>query len=416
MVRYEGELTLPELLEHLDRRHEWPSVRGLAFRGNDGVELTPPRPLIDDLDRLPQVHRDEPRLAGDAVPFASMLASRGCLFNCSFCSIRQFYGGTPGALRRARSPQAVVAEMHSLHEQKGVRFFIFQDDDFAARTRRQREWLHTFLAALDAAELGNRVRWKISCRVDDLEPGILEAMLARGLVGVYLGVESGSELGLRTLNKHVEVAQNQAAIELIKSYDVALAIGFMLFDPSSTVDTLRENLAFLRATGSDGYFPINFCKMLPYAGTLIEAELQAAGRLKGTPIRPDYDFADPRLDWYAFIVHRIFTRRNFSAEGSVARLQRADFDRRLKRSFDYPSSRQLQDPDVRRLIARSNLVALETLGTLLDEIVSRGAESAIDEQQTLLQLADREWRCELEIESALDALEQQPGEPARECV
>jgi len=405
VVRFEGELTLPELLDHLDRPDEWRQVRGLAFRSTENVELTPPRPLIDNLDSLPLIYRDEPRLAGDAVRMVSMLASRGCLFNCSFCSIRQFYGGTSGALRRSRSPRAVVDEMRWLFDEKGVRLFIFQDDDFAARTPRQRQWLQDFLRALDAARLANQVRWKISCRVDDLEPGILEAMLARGLVAVYLGVESGSERGLRTLNKHVAVAQNYAAIELIKRYGVALAIGFMIFDPSSTVDTVRENLAFLRSVGADGYFPINFCKMLPYAGTPIEAELRATGRLKGTMIRPDYDFGDPQLDWYAFMIHRIFTRRNFNPGGTVARLLQADFDQRLSQSLGSSDQLSRREANVRQLIKHSNVVALETLETLLDEVVSRGAESLIDEQQTLLQLAEREWRCEMEIESALDAIQ-----------
>jgi anaerobic magnesium-protoporphyrin IX monomethyl ester cyclase len=405
VVRFEGELTLLELLAHLDRPDEWHLVRGLAFRSTEQVKLTPTRPLIDNLDSLPLIYRDKPRLAGDAVPMVSMLASRGCLFNCSFCSIRQFYGGTSGALRRSRAPQAVVDEMQLLFNEKGVRLFIFQDDDFAARTPRQRQWLQDFLGALDATKLANQVRWKISCRVDDLEPGILEAMLVRGLVAVYLGVESGSERGLRTLNKHVAVAQNHAAIELIKRYNVALAIGFMLFDPSSTVETVRENLAFLRSVGTDGYFPINFCKMLPYAGTPIEAELRVTGRLKGTIIRPDYDFSDPQLDWYAFMVHRIFTRRNFNAQGTVARLQQADFDQRLSRALGCPDPLGRQEADVRRLSERSNIVALETLETLLDEVVSRGAESLIDEQQQLIQLAEREWRCEVEIEAALDAIQ-----------
>jgi len=405
VVRFEGELTLPDLLDHLDRPDQWQQVCGLAFRSAEKVEITPPRRLIDNLDSLPLIYRDEPRLAGNAVRMVSLLASRGCLFNCSFCSIRQFYGGASGALRRSRSPLAVVDEMRLLFDEKGVRLFIFQDDDFAARTPRQRQWLQDFLGALDAARLADQVRWKISCRVDDLEPGILEAMLARGLVAVYLGVESGNERGLRTLNKHVAVAQNRAAIELIKRYDVALAIGFMLFDPSSTVDTVRENLAFLRSVGADGYFPINFCKMLPYAGTPIEAELRATGRLKGTIIRPDYDFSDPQLDWYAFMVHRIFTRRNFNHQGTVARLQQADFDQRLGRALGYPEPLSRREASLRRLIERSNVVALETLETLLDQVVSRGAESLIDEQQTLLQLAEREWHCEVEIESALDVMQ-----------
>lgn len=404
VVCFEGELTLPELLDTLDRPQRWHAIAGLAFRDGALVRVTPPRPLIAALDILPPVFRDKPRLAAPGVRMASMLASRGCLYNCSFCSIRQFYSGAPGPLRRARSPQAVVDEMRTLYEEQGVRFFSFQDDDFAARTPKQRVWLGEFFAALESAGLANQVRWKISCRVDDLEPGLLEVMINHGLIAVYLGVESGSEIGLRTLNKHVTVAQNRQAIDLLKRYPVALAMGFMLFDPSSTVETVRENLAFLRFTGEDGAFPINFCKMLPYAGTPIEAQLRAAGRLKGTLARPDYDFLDPRLDWYAFLVQRIFARRNFHPAGLVARLQQADFEQRLVAAFGDRPLLDGRDATLRKLTRTANQLALDTLDALLDAIMTRGAETLIDEQQTLLALADQEWRGEAQIEAELDAL------------
>ncbi len=88
-----------------------------------------------------------------------------------------------------------------------------------------------------------------------------------------------------------------AAIALLKKRNAALAIGFMLFDPSSTMDTVRENISFLRTVGEDGYMPVNFCKMLPYSGTPIEEQLRSAGRLKGTLLYPDYDFLDPHSNF-----------------------------------------------------------------------------------------------------------------------
>ena len=111
VVRFEGELTLAELLEYLDQPYHWGQIHNLAFRRGGLVVLNPTRPLIADLDSIPPIHRDEPRLVGPGIKTASMLASRGCLFNCSFCSIRQFYGYSKGALRRTRSPRSVAEEM-----------------------------------------------------------------------------------------------------------------------------------------------------------------------------------------------------------------------------------------------------------------------------------------------------------------
>lgn len=412
IVRFEGELTLSELLERLDCPARWEEIQGLAFRRDRGVVLTPPRPLICDLDSLPPVWRDEPQRLGCGVKVASMLASRGCLFNCSFCSIRQFYGSPSGPLRRVRAPRAVVDEMLALFAQRDVRFFSFQDDDFAARTVQQRAWLHEFMRALAEAGLAERVRWKISCRVDDLDAEMLEALQRHGLAAVYLGVESGSEAGLRALNKQVSVAQNLVAVELLKRCGVAMSMGFMLFDPSSTMETIAENLDFLEAVGADGYFPITFCKMLPYAGTPIEAELHEAGRLEGPATAPDYRFDDPQVDWYEFLVKRVFTRRNFRPDGNVARLQAADFDCRVARAFgDYEVS-ESNCRSLQGLIGRSNALAVETLRSLRHELLSHGIDYLLEEEQTLVALAEREWRGEAAIDVELARLGQfQPMPP-----
>jgi anaerobic magnesium-protoporphyrin IX monomethyl ester cyclase len=402
IVRFEGELTLLELLNNLNQPKRWNDIEGLVFRNGSNLIINKPRSLIPDLDSLPLIYRDEiPQQAFDGVKLAYMLASRGCLFNCSFCSIRQFYSSSSGLKRRVRSPQAVVDEMLVLYEEKGVRYFSFQDDDFAARTQQQRIWLETFLNALAQAGLSDRIRWKISCRVDDLEPAILERMMKHGLMAVYLGVESGNETGLRTLNKRASVAQNVAAINLLKRYDVGMSIGFMLFDPSSNEITLRENFDFLESVGEDGYFPINFCKMLPYAGTPIEDQLKSAGRIRGSISRPEYNLLSPQLDWYELLVQKIFSKRNFSAEGIVTILQQADFNSRLTEEFGLAESMNSYRDSLRQIVGESNRLAIETLRTLLDEVMLHGAEYLLKEKETFIALAEREWRGEMKAEVEL---------------
>lgn len=416
IVRFEGELTMHELLIHLHHPEHWKKICGLAFRSGPEIVLTEPRPLVADLDTLPPVYRDEPKLSGRGVKTAAMLASRGCLFNCSFCSIRQFYGGTHGALRRVRSPQSVVEEMLALFTEKGVVFFSFQDDDFAARTGSQRFWLHNFMKELEKSGLVGHIRWKISCRVDDLAPDILEKLLEHGLFYVYLGVESGSEAGLRTLNKHVSVEQNLSAIDLLKRYNVAMSIGFMLFDPESTINSVRENIEFLRIVGKDGYFPINFCKMLPYAGTPIETKLCDAGRLVGTVTQPNYGFIDPRIDFYGYLVHRIFYRRNFSVNGIWSIFESAISAWRLERSLGrtVPAG---YGKALNGLVSQTNMLALETLGSLLNEVVSHDVNILLKEPETLLAISEQEWRGEMmaEIEfKDIDKLWQTPSSKGSE--
>ena len=80
----------------------------------------------------------------------TMLASRGCLYDCSFCSIRQFYAGAPGPLRRVRSPEDVAAEMKDLYQGRDVRLFLFQDDDFAAKSESSADGSNGYCAPLIA--------------------------------------------------------------------------------------------------------------------------------------------------------------------------------------------------------------------------------------------------------------------------
>lgn len=404
IVRFEGEETLVEFLGSLAQPERWPDIQGFAFRRGNEAVVTALRPLIADLDSLPALDHGDPVMLADGVRMASMLASRGCLFNCSFCSIRQFYGSAGGALRRTRSPQRVVDEMKDLHDRQGVRVFLFQDDDFAARTPRQRAWLHAYLDALDKAGLSDRVKWKISCRVDDLDRALLGEMTRRGLVMVYLGVESGNPDGLRLMNKRVTVGQNRAAIALLNDLDIEMAMGFMLLDPSSTFAILRENIAFLEAAGASGRFPINFCRMVPYAGTPIEAQLRAEGRLTGTLIEPDYDFLEPGIGPYAYMVNRIFKKRNTDRDGLVARLSEASFDHRLDCALNGRPEDTPYRETLRGLTRQANDLAVGTLRALLDTLETGDIAALLQEQDALLRIAEGEWRGEAEIAGTLGGL------------
>jgi radical SAM superfamily enzyme YgiQ (UPF0313 family) len=80
-----------------------------------------------------------------------------------------------------------------------------------------------------------------------------------GLFLVYMGLESGSEQGLETLAKGVDVQQNLAAVRVLKELGLTFEFGFMLFDPSTTFASIRDNIAFLRAIVGDGSNAAVFC-------------------------------------------------------------------------------------------------------------------------------------------------------------
>ncbi len=295
IIRGEGELTLLELMQRLAAGSDWHDIAGIMFREADRFLATPLRPLIPDLDSIPFPDRSRDSLAILGRNARNLIASRGCLHDCSFCSIRQFYLLSPGRTVRVRSPSSVVEEMKALREENGVSIFVFQDDDFPIRGASGRQWVGRFLEELRSADLAGRTIWRISCRTDEVNPDLILPMREAGLYMVYLGLESGNSAGLQVLNKHVTVDDNFRAVATLKELDVAVAYGFMMFDPSSSFESMRANVAFLRKITAEGHMPAIFCRMLPYAGTPIEAALARDGRLHGSYENPGYDFADPRL-------------------------------------------------------------------------------------------------------------------------
>lgn len=405
IVLFEGELTARELIEKVNRQEEWPSIKGLAFRQGTEVVINSLRPLVHDLDTLPWPLRGDIQQSARGIGVAPVLASRGCLHNCSFCSIRQFYSGAPGLLRRTRSPQDVVAEMKELYQKRGVRLFLFQDDDFAAKSAKQRLWVSTFLETLAAEGLGQKIGWKISCRVDDVESGLMARCKDQGLMVVYLGVESGNSLGLRTLNKHVTIEQNMAAMETLKKLGLEFDMGYMLFDPDSTLETVRENLHFLRKVSRMGGPPISFVKMLPLAGTAIEKKLADEGRLTGSDIRPDYDLLDQRLDYYALFVTLSFSFRNSDPDGLVELLRQAYFDCLVARTFGQVALLEDYGKALRRLIDKANNTILDALEESLDLVAGLpDSEQVAIAWPVLNDIASREHRAQESILAELDQI------------
>ncbi len=298
VVRFEGELTLLDLVERIGEGRDWREVHGIAYLRDGELVETEQRMLIRDLDELPPPYRPgEPEhILG--IRAAPMLASRGCARRCSFCSIHTFYRTAPGKVVRVRKPALIVEEMRQLREERGVRIILFQDDDFPLWGRPGRRWVLELVDELDRAGLVGEVVWKISCRAEYVEPELFGTLRDAGLFLVYMGLESGTDAGLEVLNKQITKETNAEAIGIMKSLGVLYEYGFMLFDPSSTFESIRENVGFLRGLVGDGTAGATFCRMLPYGGTPIRDRLRDEGRLRGDVKRPDYDFLDLRLNEY----------------------------------------------------------------------------------------------------------------------
>lgn len=404
VVRYEGEETLLELYNNLDRPESWPLIKGLAFRQQGETWATPLRPLISDLDALPFPVRKSQGATHRGIGIRSIAGSRGCYYDCSFCSIHEFYRRS-GPTRRTRSPDNLVREMESLFRDFGVRIFIFQDDDMFMRGQRHRVWLENLLGELEARKLSEEILWRVSCRVDDVDAGLLRNMKAAGLASVYLGIESGSEQGLKTFSKRYHVGDIYRSLELLKEIDLPFEFGFMLLEPYSTIQSVRENIDFLKTIGNYGDSLVHFCKMSPYAGTPIAQRLAAEKRLEGTKSCPDYRFLDPRLDLLQTFYSNTFNFRNFDDSGLVERLRFAKFDACVvEKFFAHEYDAEAYRASVRELIRQSNESALETMSLAATFVEDHTVEEIIDHWQVLEELHLQSTAVEQQISAALDRL------------
>jgi hypothetical protein len=332
---------------------------GLSFRRNGRIVENPPRPLIGDLDSLPFPSRDTPPQHHLGIGFSPIVGSRGCYRDCAFCSIRSFYGASRGPLQRFRSVPNLMDEMEMLYHTYGVRFFVFNDD----------EWFPPGEARLQrVAELERELRQRkldvllsIKCRADDVEEGLFRRLREMGVVRAYVGVESGSDHSLRTLNKHTTVAQNRHALQVLQRVEMLADFGLIFFDPDSTIEDVRANLDFFHEMAGQGQAPLSFGRMEVYAGTPILDRLQQEGRLSGNFLAWNCEIADPRVEMLFRLMIATMRRRHYDNDGLAKQCSIACYEWSMYRYLrqegrDAELSRQLRD-----IVARVNNHSLAML-------------------------------------------------------
>ena len=368
VVRFDGELTLVKLLHCLSTSTDWRALPGLAFRSDDGeVVVAPLARVAEDLDILPRPDRRSIDYESHPMPTASILGSRGCPWDCSFCSIRPFYEEQGGSLRRLRKPREIVEEMIDLHVNRKVPIFLFQDDDFLAGGKNAKRWAMEIADLIAAAGFSGEMAFKISCRSDEITEDILECLIAGGLTHVYMGVESGDEEGLINMSKRMKPEAHLKAGRILKKLGLSFDFGFMMVEPYSTFRSIRQNVDFLEEFIGDGWTVAPFCRMLPYAGTPIKRKLEAEGRLLGTPFEPDYRFLDPKLDHFYDWMIRTFYERNFTNQGLCHILRGLLFESRLRLTARNRVS-EAQRAYLHHLTAVCNRVACYTLRCAVNHI------------------------------------------------
>ena len=310
-VRGEGEETLVELCDALDGKRDLGSVRSLVFKGNAGLQVTPVRGFLLDLDALASpldaLDPFDARWYGTAAATlapSGLLASRGCPAACTFCS-----NNVTGRRFRYRSAGSIRGEIQRLQAERGFVAFTFFDDSFAVGRRRME-------GLCDALE-DLRVHWTCTAHPAHLDQDILRRMQDAGCTGVDIGMESGDPEMLLRIGKGVTVARVLDVLEFSRALGLHCMLNIMFGWPDETLDELRTTLAFIEQAAPLAAAFNARGVLVPYPGTQVYDALHRKHRFTEWWIR------EPPLRY-----------RPFPSSWSLAEVKRAyAADAALERNF-----------------------------------------------------------------------------------
>ncbi|MFA5364102.1 MAG: radical SAM protein, partial [Candidatus Bathyarchaeia archaeon] len=284
----EKEYTISELVETLEKGEtkNFKHIKGLAFTQQNGEPfITKPRPLIQDLDSLPFPARHLLPMQAyfDAVknnairgvinkPWVSMITSRGCPYDCVFCSVHIVMGQQ----WRFRSPENVVDEIEQLVNTYNIKQVDFWDDNMALNKNRMAGICDLIV------ERGLDIEWYTpnGIRADTLDMPLLTKMRASGCKKIRLAPESGVQ---RVVDDVIGKKQDLTAVEnaIINSRKLGIKVGcfFVLGLIGETKQDIEQTIKYaykLRDLGADIF---HFSIATPLYGTRLYEQAKSCGYL-----------------------------------------------------------------------------------------------------------------------------------------
>jgi hypothetical protein len=225
VVRGDGELALPLLLDRLQKRGGFEEVPNLVWRDGDRVRINKLEYI--DLDTYPSPSFPGPlRIA----PYESM---RGCPFDCAFCG---FPLATPQW--RYKSAQKIRDDWVGYAERNGAAIIEAMDSTFTVPPTRLRELFEILPGA--------GVPWECYSRANVINSEeFLDKLLAAHCFRLVIGFESMNDTVLRLMSKRVNATQNRRALNLLRRSDMDYSICFIIGYPGETPEYFQDTGRFL---------------------------------------------------------------------------------------------------------------------------------------------------------------------------
>lgn len=245
-VLSEGEIAFLKIIQTVEKygldKEKLAEIKGVVYWDNGQLRFTQNGELVPDVDTLPYPARD---LIDYDWVIATMFTSRGCPFNCVFCSSTRIWEKV-----RYHSPEYVVNEIRHMVETYGTKHITFNDDLFIANPKRAIQ-----IADLIAKEgLNEKVTFNMSCRANLVTDEVAIALKKMNTELVSMGLESGSPTILKfAKGPNITVEDNMRAIDILKKYGVMTHGTFIIGFPMDTKETVLETLNFIKKSKLDSF-------------------------------------------------------------------------------------------------------------------------------------------------------------------
>ena len=281
IVRGEGELAFASLLECLENSSAPDKLAGLSYlQQNRYVETLPVRRerVLDtfyepawDLVPLEDYLSGKIMTGVDLGRSLPMIASRGCPYQCTFCSNPQMWG----TLWRARSPAAVVDEMERYVDLYDIENFDFHDLTAIVK----RSWIIEFCQLLIERELN--ITWQLpsGTRSEAIDAEVCELLARTGCAYMNYAPESGSERTLERIKKKIDKQRMLDSMRNAVEKCICVKANFILGFPHETLKDVVQTYWFAIKMSWLGIHDASFFPFSPYPGSQLFRDVLARGEI-----------------------------------------------------------------------------------------------------------------------------------------
>lgn len=242
VIRGEGEYIMLNLVQALENQSSLHDVKGIVFEDKNSKEIVvnPEAPLIQDLDELPfpalnLLPMKKYHLLDMDTHMTTMITTRGCPMQCSFCSSAAMHGKKI----RERSVENIVDEIEYLKTNYDIDTIAFMDDTFTLKKRK-------VMAICDEILKRNiEIMWGCTSRVDTLDEKLLKKMKEAGCITIFIGVESADQQQLDNMCKNTTIAKIENAFKIAHKLKIRTIASVALGMPGDTKEIMNKTVKFV---------------------------------------------------------------------------------------------------------------------------------------------------------------------------